>query len=177
MAYKDPNYDPQKAHEYYEKHKKLKGRKKATRQEEQMAYAQSQLQKQQKSINAKEKYWISVGASDKLSRVKEQRQAQTRRLVKDASDKISQLKEKYMNATPEEQDAMREQISNAILNIREKTKEKAGIIAQKQSDESAKISRQAQYKTQKAVERNQKDSEKAVEKAKTKIGITKKAKK
>ena len=25
MAYADPNYDPQKAHEYYMKHRKLKG--------------------------------------------------------------------------------------------------------------------------------------------------------
>lgn len=30
MAYKSKYYDPQKAHEYYEKHKKLKGRKKKT---------------------------------------------------------------------------------------------------------------------------------------------------
>ena len=169
MAYKNPNYDPQKAHEYYEKHKKLKGRKKATRQEEQMAYAQSQLQRQQRSKNARAKHWIGVGASEEQSRIAQQRAEQTKRLVSDAGAKINDLREKYMNASPEEQDAMREKISNAILNLREKTKKKAGILSQKASDESAKVSRQAQYKTKKAVEKNQKGYEKAVEKAKKRI--------
>ena len=42
------NYDPVKAHEYYEKHKKLKGRNRSTKgfsdtQKEQYAYAKDQL--------------------------------------------------------------------------------------------------------------------------------------
>ena len=64
MAYSDPNYDPVAAHEYYMKHRKLKGRKSTTKaqrsvkgmsksQREQWAYARAQLF-EQKTAKTKE---------------------------------------------------------------------------------------------------------------------------
>ena len=51
------DYDPQKAHEYYMKHRKLKGkrstRKFTQKQKEQWAYAKDQLKTQQKDRNEK----------------------------------------------------------------------------------------------------------------------------
>jgi hypothetical protein len=54
------DYDPKKAHEYYMKHRKLKGRKRSTKgfsesQKEQLVYAKDQIKKQQKDRNAKSK--------------------------------------------------------------------------------------------------------------------------
>ena len=51
------DYDPVKAHEYYERTKRLKGRKRSTKgfsqkQKEQLAYAKDQLKQQQKERNA-----------------------------------------------------------------------------------------------------------------------------
>lgn len=177
MAYKDPNYDPQKAHEYYEKHKKLKGRKKkgtstkgfSEKQNEQLSYAQAQLKKQQKKKNAQARHNIALGASDKKETITRTRQEQKKRLIKEASEKIDALKKQYENASPEEQDAMREKISNAILNIRESAKARVGNINQKESEEKARVTRQAYNQTQKALAKNQKGYEKAEEKAKKKI--------
>ena len=59
MAYKSDLYDPQKAHEYYEKHKKLKGKRSKTstagfsqRQKEASMYVKSQINSKKKSRNS-----------------------------------------------------------------------------------------------------------------------------
>ena len=65
------DYDPVKAHEYYMKHRKLKGRRRSTKgfsesQKEQYAYAKEQLKQQQKDRNAKSKEAIN---SQKQARI------------------------------------------------------------------------------------------------------------
>ena len=178
MAYKDPNYDPVKAHEYYEKHKKLKGRKKKSTvstkgwsqtQQEQLAYVQKQLQKQYKKNNEKSKDRISTGASVELEESSMRRQQEKKECVKQAKAKIEELKRQFDNATPEQQEQMRKKISDAILNIRESTKEKVGRIGQAASDESGKIRNKASKDIKKATEKNKEGYEKAVEKAKKRI--------
>ena len=64
MAYKDPNYDPKAAHEYYLRKRKLKGRHStkhmSNRQKEQWDYAKDQLKEQKKSRDAKDKSTINA---------------------------------------------------------------------------------------------------------------------
>lgn len=170
MAYKDPNYDPVKAHEYYEKHKKLKGRKKGvTTQQEQLAYVQSQLQKQYKKKNAKARDISSTRASVEREETKMRRDAAKKDCIKAAQEKIDQLKSQYDNATPEQKEAMRKKISDAILNIRESAKAKLGRISDNASAENTKTSKRASNEVKKATEKNKKGYEKALEKAKKKI--------
>lgn len=178
MAYKDPNYDPVKAHEYYEKHKKLKGRRKKSTvstkgwnqtQNEQLAYVQKQLQKQYQKNNTKDKDKISDRAGVELEEIALRRQQEKKDCVRSAKDKINKLREQFANATPEQQEQMRKKISDTIRNIRESTKEKLGMIGQKTAGESGKVRKKASNDIKKASEKNKKGYEDALETAKKKI--------
>ena len=160
------DYDPVKAHEYYEKHKKLKGRKRAStkgfsqKQLEQTEYAKSQLAKRYKK-NVEQ---ISDAAKMRLEDVRTEKLKQKDALVKEASQKIAALREKYMSASPEEQDAMRKQISDAVLKLREKTKAKVGMMSESLASESKKIQKETTKKVEKAKKKLEKNEDKAVEK-------------
>ena len=72
------NYDPKAAHEYYMKHRKLKGRKRSTKgfddtQKEQWAYAKEQLRTQRKQRNESSKERINADSARKAEQIKKQK--------------------------------------------------------------------------------------------------------
>lgn len=176
MAYKDPDYDPKKAHEYYEKHKKLKGRKKSTStkgftqtNKEQLAYAQAQLRQQQTEKNQKARENaadVQQKNLESIARAKKQKQKQ---LIANTKTQIDGLRERYKNASPEQKEAMKEQISAAIFNIQEKTKAKLAGISDKANKDSTKAKATAKKDVKTATATNKKEYEDAVEEAKKKI--------
>ena len=114
------DYDPVKAHEYYEKHKKLKGRKKSystknwskTKQKQWM-YVQAQL----KEEHDKNKQGITEAA-------KASRQA----LANEAKTVIAALREKLKGLPKAQKMALKTSVQGMIDNIREKLKlDKAAV--------------------------------------------------
>ena len=74
------DYDPIKAHEYYERTKKLKGRRStkgfSDKQKEQWTYAKYQLKEQQKARDAKSKESITAKKTAKLEALDEAKKRQ-----------------------------------------------------------------------------------------------------
>lgn len=102
------DYDPVKAHEYYMKHRKLKG-KHSTKgfsksQKEQWSYAKSQLSEEHKEIN---------------KGITEETKARRQELADKAKAMISELREKLKGMSKEEKALWKERISNMIGEIRE----------------------------------------------------------
>lgn len=126
------DYDPQKAHEYYEQHKKLKGRKSGRKalvtrkfsqqQKEQWEYAKSQLSDEHKAINKD---------------ITESARADKAVLAEQAKEKISQLREMIKNLPKEQKAAARERISGMVDSIRAELKQEKESIT-----ESSKSTRQ-----------------------------------
>lgn len=102
------DYDPQKAHEYYERNKQLKGRrstKKFTQeQKEQWAYAKEQLAEEHADIKSD----ITESARDAKTELTERAKAA-----------ISQLRERLKAMPPEERKRWRDAISEMCGNIRQ----------------------------------------------------------
>lgn len=105
------DYDPIKAHEYYERNKKLKGRRStkgwSQSKKEQWAYAKSQLSEEHKAINK--------GITDSS---KEQR----KQLSEDTKNAISQLRERLKNMPKEQKAIWRERISGMCDDLRSQLK-------------------------------------------------------
>ena len=108
------DYDPIKAHEYYEKHKKLKGRKGkhstkgfSTRQKEQWAYAKDQLSQEHKEIGK------SITEDSKAIR---------KALSEKAKNMVSQLRGKLKGMSKQERAKWKERISDMISEIRDELK-------------------------------------------------------
>lgn len=131
MAYADTNYDPQKAHEYYEKHKKLKG-KRSTKgfsdtQKEQWAYAKDQLKNEHKSNNAA----IAESKKAALAQVSENVKAIKEELSEKASAQIDSLRKKLKNMSPEEKKRKKAEIQAVISQIRESVKGQKALAGEK----------------------------------------------
>lgn len=139
MAYADLNYDPKKAHEYYEKHKKLKG-KRSTKgfsdtQKEQWAYAKDQLKEQHKANNADIADWKKAqmtATSENTKRIKEQ-------LTQKASAQVDALREKLKNMPKEQKAEMREKIQGVISNIRASVKAQKTQATEKGKEVKANV--------------------------------------
>lgn len=103
------DYDPQKAHEYYEKHKNLKGRKShstkgwSQQKKEQWAYAKEQL-KQEHSAIGKNITQTSKSLRQQMSDA--------------AKEKISALRESIKNLPKEQKIVARLRIKGMIDSIR-----------------------------------------------------------
>ncbi len=129
------DYDPVKAHEYYEKNKQLKG-KRSTKgftqtQKEQFAYAKDQLREQYKEEVS------SISDS-----VKQQKEMLTQ-LAKAKIESIrQQLKDRLKYMTPEEKKAAREAIGAAIGKIRESTASKKQSVSEKGKASKEKAKKQ-----------------------------------
>jgi alpha-galactosidase/6-phospho-beta-glucosidase family protein len=128
------NYDPVKAHEYYEKHKKLKGRRStkgfSDTQKEQYAYAKDQLRENWQS----ERESITEDISKKRAQMSEQAKAKI--------DAIrNAMKSAMENMSPEQKKAFKEKMNGLISSIRDDVKSakagltKAGSEARKQARE------------------------------------------
>ena len=110
------DYDPARAHEYYEKHKKLKGRKKGTyhstkgwsrRKKEQWAYVKEQLRQEHSEIGK----GITAGGKSRRAA-----------LSAAAKEKIAAIRESIKNLPKEQKKEARERIKGVIADIRGKLK-------------------------------------------------------
>lgn len=130
MAYANKYYDPVKAHEYYEKNKKLKGRHSTkgmtNTQKEMAAYVKDKLntEKKQKIQNVTDQSKSQkVNVSDAAKRKRES-------FTKSCSYIISNLRAKLQNMSAEEKKFAKTRIQKEISKIRE-------TFAQRKADVSA----------------------------------------
>ena len=122
------NYDPKKAHEYYEKNKKLKGRrstkgfdddqkkmfsyvkndlKQRERAEKASASAKSKTKKQSISDNAKsQRESISASAKAKKEAIAEKAKAQRQAFTDSCKSKVSALRDKLKGMTKEQKEIL-----------------------------------------------------------------------
>ena len=102
------DYDPVKAHEYYEKHKKLKGKRStkgfSQQQKEQFAYAKDQLRQQYKEDVSD----ISEGLRETKAQLAEAAKAQIQ-TIREA------MKARMKNMSPEEKQALKTQLGAVII--------------------------------------------------------------
>lgn len=119
MAYANKYYDPVKAHEYYEKHKQLKGRKTSTKgmtstQKEMAAYVKDKL-------NAEKKQKIQAVTSDSKSqkeKVTAQAQKQRAEFSEQCSEKIAALRKSLKNMSKSQKAIARKVIQKQIEKIK-----------------------------------------------------------
>lgn len=110
MAYADKYYDPVKAHEYYEKHKKLKGKRTSTKgfsqsQKEMAAYVKNQLNEEKKQ---------------KIQGISNMAKSQRTKFTQDCSSVISKLRASLRNMPASKKSFAKKRIQEEINKIREK---------------------------------------------------------
>lgn len=132
MAYADPNYDPQAAHEYYEKHKKLKGKKSTTKaqrntkgmnktQREQWAFARAQLFEEKKKRTEELKAGRK-GALAALSEAGKQVTAEKQEITKRLSESQKQQLELIAEQKQKQKEQIQKQATQKIEALRNKLK-------------------------------------------------------
>lgn len=153
MKYRSKYYDPVKAHEYYLKRRKLKGRKKKSRRSksknrlstkgmtpEQLMQAQlakAQAKAQQKILGA--------GVNKQIS---EEKKAIRKQFDEQCKAKIEELKQKIEALPPEQKEAAKTLITQAIQNIQIEfeVKKEMGYNAVKEKYKSQTDALKANYK-------------------------------
>lgn len=142
------DYDPQKAHEYYERHKKLKGRgKRSTKgfsktQKAQWAYAKEQLKEEHREIG---------------HNITEESKATRQELSDTAKSRIKALRESLKGMSKEERAEAKERITGLIDSIKERLRgDKADLTEttkgkREQESEDYEQRKDTAYKTIKAM--------------------------
>lgn len=161
------NYDPVKAHEYYEKHKHLKGRKRSTKgwnqtQKEQLSYAKYQLSEQKKAQLSD----ISEQRKEIAKKLSEQKREQKKRLSEATQAKIKAVRAKLKNMPPAQKEQFKAQIQNTIDALKGELSEKKSLIDIK--DKSAR--EELTDRTKSAREKVRENYEKGIDEAYKKIG-------
>lgn len=151
------DYDPKKAHEYYMKHRKLKGKsysqkKFSNTQKEQFLYAKGQLKEQLETNNFNVR-----------ERIKEAKRKQQEQIIAQTKAKIEEIKQKYKNMPIEQRLVMKDQIKDIISAVREAA-----------SNQKAMIQAKAVEATKTAIAGNKAEYEKALDTAYKKIGKSRK---
>lgn len=141
IHYASPYYDPQKAHEYYEEHKKLKGRTSTSglndTGKEAAKYVKSQIDAEKKSLIEKaKKVKESKTTTRKATHESDvKRSNEMKKSVLDdhkeqMNSKISSLRDRLKNMSKEDKAAHKDEINNQIAQLREQNKsERENITA------------------------------------------------
>lgn len=146
------NYDPVKAHEYYEKHKKLKGRRStkgfSDTQKEQWSYAKEQLKQEHKANNEA----IAENKKERLEAISEEVSDKKEALTDEAQSKIESLREQMKNLPKAQKKAMRAKIQDAIGKIKDTLSAQKGQLgaAGAQAKELTKADASAAKEAEKA---------------------------
>ena len=161
------NYDPIKAHEYYEKHKKLKGRSRSTKgwnqsQKEQWAYAKAQLAEQKKAQNAE----LTEQKSERSKAISEAKKKQKEMLTKQAKAKIDALRNRLKNLSGKQKYMALNAINGAIESLKSGLADKKTAIDEKAKKDKEKLSAE----TKSAKEKVKENYEKGLDDAHKKIG-------
>lgn len=110
-------YDPVKAHEYYMKHRKLKGRKKKKKKAKKVTYA-SMVKNLEKSLNAEGQRQAEI----EKQKLENEKQDLNKALSKKWNDQIKDLKKKLETATEEEKDQIKTQIATMQVDYKAEKK-------------------------------------------------------
>ena len=168
MSSSNKYYDPKKAHEYYMKNRKLKGRHSTKgmneSQKEMLSYVKYDLKenKRKEKLNASqltksEKSAITAGEKKEISSIsalsKEQKaiivanaKAEREKLQNEAQSKIDAIRSRLKNIGKEDKalyDFYKSKIYDAIASIRENTKSNKADVTESSRQERAKISDKA----------------------------------
>jgi hypothetical protein len=123
IHYASPYYDPVKAHEYYEQHKKLKGRRSTAGLNEKGREAARYIKEQ---INAEKKARIKVAKDTKDSNIQSRREAKKSQVEQHKSEmnsRISSLRDRLKSMSKEDKAAHRTEIQNEINSLREENRQ------------------------------------------------------
>lgn len=166
MAYQ---YDPVAAHEYYMKHRKLKGRKRSTKgfsekQKQQFKEAKEYLGAQKKDKNDDSRARIEERKKAMLEHIREAKQRQKEIVTQRTADEIARIREQFKKLSPEEKKEQREKIKGVISQLRESAKQQKQAITEKAKNKSAGVREKASADKKKAVAKNKADYENAVDK-------------
>ena len=140
MAYASPYYDPAKAHEYYMKHRKLKGNRStkgmSDEQKETLKYGKEQLYQEHKqrlskittdanekrtALNEEHKEWkgeMREWKKQRLQEIREKASAKKEEIRQQTEQKIEAIRERLKNMSPEEKAVFKEQLNTVITNLR-----------------------------------------------------------
>lgn len=111
MAYASKYYDPVKAHEYYEKHKQLKGQSERKSTAKLSDEAKAIAQQIKETINEKKKEYMDAvngHLKDKIKAIRERMKGMSKEEKERLKEEISTLKEQY-KAVKEQAKAMFEE--------------------------------------------------------------------
>lgn len=159
------DYDPVKAHEYYEKHKKLKGRSKkgwSDTQKEQYEYAKAQAKATYDDSADK----IKMIQSTNLKAINSAKQKQKEQIMKQLSAAISQLRERMKNMTPEQKEAFKEKLGSTIERLQGKAERQKARVDKSSTKEKESIKKSASGDLKKAKETYNKTIDEAYDKIK-----------
>lgn len=122
MHYASEYYDPEKAHQYYEEHKKLKGRRSATglneRGREAARYVKDQLTTERKTKTAAN----NEKTRNTIDHVNEQSKSERSAISETQKQEIAQIREQIKAAKKDPE--LKESLRNKIANLREENKKK-----------------------------------------------------
>ena len=140
MAYASPYYDPVKAHEYYMKHRHLKGNRStkgmSDEQKETLRYGKEQLYQEhkqrlskittdanekRKALDEEHKEWkdeMREWKREKLQEIREKASAKKEEIRQQTAQKIEAIRERLKNMSPEEKAVFKEQLNTVITNLR-----------------------------------------------------------
>lgn len=145
-------YDPVKAHEYYEKHKKLKGRRSTTgfseSQKERWAYAKHVLGEEKKERNTSDRERINATKNANVAAIEAAKKQQREQLTSSAKSEISRMQSSLKSMDKWSRKRAKQRIQDAIQSIRDVLSGKKSAL-----NESAKAQKQdirESAKTQKA---------------------------
>lgn len=120
--YASPYYDPVKANEYYEEHKKLKGRRSVAtlndKGREAAAYVKESLTNERKAKVATHK----TETDSKVNKINSSKKSQIERHKVQMQSKIDKLKDQLKSMSKDDRKANRERFSNIIAALREENR-------------------------------------------------------
>jgi hypothetical protein len=155
------DYDPQKAHEYYMKHRKLKGRRStkgfSQTKKEQWAYVKKQLSEEHKGINKD----ISESRNERIAAISEALKKQKEALTIQAKAKIEALRDRMKYMSPAEKRNIRDSINSIIGDIRAEVKSKKESLQEtgaKTKENERNKAKNAKAKESKAYEKRLDDA-------------------
>lgn len=143
--YSSPYYDPVKAHEYYEAHKKLKGRTSTAGLNEEGRKVASYVKSQ---ITAEKKHRLEANTEDRKAQIQSKRDARDREVEAhktQMNQKIDSLRSMLKGMSKEQRAANRERVNGLIAELRNENRAKRESLSAQFKAESAGI-----YTTSKA---------------------------
>ena len=128
MHYASKYYDPVKAHEYYEEHKQLKGRKKSV-----------SLTDEGKAIAKSVKETLDTSKKSDIERSNAATQQKKDSNAASLKHKIESLNKFLKQLSPKEREAQKERIQSQISSLRERNNRIREILTEKKNDTNKSI--------------------------------------